>query len=103
MVEISTSEKKWQPGDDLTADQASEFEIERPRPSAKKVPIWKRVRGSSLLAFIILFGALFLRWVDPLYVETLRNKTFDTYQRLSPTPIKPYPVAIIDLDEKALA
>jgi adenylate cyclase len=103
MVEISTSEKQWQPGDDLTADQANEFEIERPRPSAKKVPIWKHVRGSTLLAFIILFGALFLRWVDPLYVETLRNKTFDTYQRLSPRPIKPYPVAIIDLDEKSLA
>ena len=103
MAGTSASEKGWQPGDELTAEQAGDFEIERHKPLPKKIPIWRRVRGSTLLAIIILLGALVLRWADPVYVETLRNKTFDTYQRLSPRPIKPYPVAIIDLDEKSLA
>ena len=44
MAGTSASEKEWQPGDELTAEQAGDFEIERHKPQQKKIPIWRRVR-----------------------------------------------------------
>jgi adenylate cyclase len=51
----------------------------------------------------ILVGALALRWVDPLPLQTLRNLTFDSYQRLKPRAYDPSsPVVIATIDEKSL-
>ena len=58
---------------------------------------------TSLVCIAILIGGLLGRIIDPPAVETLRVKTFDLYQRLSPRPIGEYPVGIIDIDEKSLA
>ena len=58
---------------------------------------------TSLVCIAILIGGLLGRIIDPPAVETLRVKTFDLYQRLSPRPIGDYPVGIIDIDEKSLA
>ena len=58
---------------------------------------------TSLVCIAILIGGLLGRVIDPPAVETLRVKTFDLYQRLSPRPIGEYPVGIIDIDEKSLA
>jgi adenylate cyclase len=96
-------ETEWQPGDDVPLDMAGKVTLERPKPPTKKTPLWRRVRTSTLLAFLLLFGALSLRVADPVQIETLRNKAFDQYQRYFPRPAKNYPVAIIDLDEKALS
>ena len=38
MAGTSASEKEWQPGDELTAEQAGDFEIERHKPQQKKFP-----------------------------------------------------------------
>lgn len=94
---------EWQPGDDVPLDQAGEFELERPKPPSRKTPWWRKFRAGTLLAWGVLIGALVLRWVDPIVIETLRNKAFDVYQQLDPRPEGKYPVAIIDLDEKALS
>ena len=51
----------------------------------------------------ILIGALGLRAVDPLPLQTLRNLTFDSYQRLKPRQYDPnVPVVIAAIDEKSL-
>ncbi len=51
----------------------------------------------------ILIGALGLRAVDPLPLQTLRNLTFDSYQRLKPREYDPsVPVVIAAIDEKSL-
>jgi len=51
----------------------------------------------------ILIGALGLRAVDPLPLQTLRNLTFDSYQRLKPRAYDPsIPVVIATIDEKSL-
>ena len=64
---------------------------------------WWRLKPVTLLCLAVLVGALVVRIWDPDFVEGLRVKTFDLYQRLEPRPVKPYPVAIIDIDEKSLA
>ena len=64
---------------------------------------WWRLKPVTLLCLAVLAGALVIRIWDPDFVEGLRVKTFDLYQRLEPRPVKPYPVAIIDIDEKSLA
>ncbi len=64
---------------------------------------WRRIRPVTLLCLALLLVGLAVRIFDPPFVETLRVKTFDLYQRIAPRPAKPYPVAIIDIDEKSLA
>jgi len=59
-----------------------------------------------LVGYALLFGFLFLRYVDPYPVEFVRLKTFDWYQQLKPRDIPPpqgKPVTIIDLDEDSFA
>jgi adenylate cyclase len=58
-----------------------------------------------LLPLLILVGAVFLRIQDGYIVTELRNRVFDTYQRLQPRPYPAdaqVPVRILDIDEESL-
>lgn len=50
-----------------------------------------------LCAAVAVFAA------DPFFVKALRLIAFDSYQRLAPLPEKPFPVRIVDIDERSLA
>ena len=57
-----------------------------------------------LIPGLLLLGAIFLRFNDPLPVQYLRNLVFDTYQRLAPRIYDPaLPVRVADIDEKSIA
>jgi adenylate cyclase len=58
---------------------------------------------ARLIGLLILGGLLLLRIADPVFVQTLRNQSFDFFQRAGPREYKPLPVAIVDIDEKSLA
>ena len=58
---------------------------------------------TQVLGLALLAGLLSLRIWDPAAVETLRNQSFDLYQRILPRPYRAAPVAIVDIDEKSLA
>src|SRR5919106_3580837 len=51
----------------------------------------------------ILLNLVVLRAGDPLFVSTIRDMTFDQYQRLSPRPHVEPPVRIVDIDEASLS
>ena len=57
----------------------------------------------TLICIAVMVLGLVIRIFDPPMVESLRVKTFDLYQRISPRPVADYPVGIIDIDEKSLA
>lgn len=58
---------------------------------------------AALIALAVLAGGLTLRYLDPWFVEMVRLRTFDAYNRIEPrTPPERSPVVIIDLDEKSL-
>lgn len=56
-----------------------------------------------LLPLLVLVGALSLRASDPLPLQELRNKVFDTYQHIEPREWTPGPVVIVDIDDESLA
>lgn len=58
---------------------------------------WGRLSG-----FLLVFALLGLRIVDPIFVERLRLQAFDQFQRLNPREITPYPVVILDIDDRSL-
>ena len=51
---------------------------------------------------LILVAAVLLRVQDGYIVTELRNRVFDTYQRLQPRPYLDPPVRILDIDEESL-
>lgn len=51
----------------------------------------------------ILLNLVLLRAGDPLFVRTIREMTFDQFQRLSPRPHVEQPVRVVDIDEESLA
>ncbi|WP_263828740.1 CHASE2 domain-containing protein [Ruegeria aquimaris] len=51
---------------------------------------------------MLVFSLLTLRIVDPIFVERLRLQAFDQFQRLNPREIAPFPVAILDIDDRSL-
>src|SRR5437667_10211997 len=55
-----------------------------------------------IIPFLILLGALALRFHDPQVIVELRNRVFDLYQRIEPRPFLPQPVRILDVDEDSL-
>ncbi len=55
-----------------------------------------------LIPLLILLGAVFLRMQDGYFATELRNRVFDTYQRLQPRPYLNPPVRILDIDEESL-
>ncbi len=61
-------------------------------------------RGSDILiGALVLIGALYVRNLDPVPIQQLRNLAFDTYQRLAPRAWSPeFPVRIAAIDESSL-
>lgn len=55
-----------------------------------------------LIPLLILVAAVLLRVQDGYIVTELRNRVFDTYQRLQPRPYLDPPVRILDIDEESL-
>ncbi len=69
-------------------------------------PLWRRLvpTTGTMVALSLLLAAFSIRIADPAWLESMRVRTFDLYQRLSPRPtLKTQPVVIIDIDEKSLA
>lgn len=54
-------------------------------------------------ALTILLALVALRAFDPVPVEELRLRIFDSYQRLAPRAPSDQPVVIVDVDEQSLA
>ncbi len=55
-----------------------------------------------IFPLLVLLGALVLRFEDVSVISNLRNRVFDTYQRLQPRPYLNPPVRILDIDEDSL-
>lgn len=55
-----------------------------------------------VLSGLIIFVALELRFLDPVFLENLRLRSFDVYQQLKPRNYKPVPVRFVDLDDESL-
>src|SRR5215203_536637 len=56
------------------------------------------------LVFVLIGGALLLRYADPFFVRALRLIAFDYYQRLDPETWDPkLPIRIVDIDETSLS
>ena len=68
-------------------------------------PRWRRLAptAGTLVALFLLLAAFSLRILDPGWVESVRVRTFDLYQRLAPRESATHPVVIVDIDEKSLA
>jgi adenylate cyclase len=63
----------------------------------------RRIGMARLIGLLLLVGLLALRAWDPTPLQILREKTFDVYQFLAPTPATDHKVAIVDIDEASLA
>ena len=67
------------------------------------------IRLRSGLVYIALVSALvaaaiFVRYLDPFFVQALRLIAFDNFQRIDPETYDPnLPVRVVDLDEESLA
>jgi adenylate cyclase len=57
----------------------------------------------ALVATLVLSAVTFLRAVDPAPIAQIRDRTFDTYQKLQPRPYTDFPVRVVDIDEASLA
>ncbi|NIR61648.1 MAG: CHASE2 domain-containing protein, partial [Gammaproteobacteria bacterium] len=65
---------------------------------------WWKPSIAALIAFAVLAGGLLLRYVDPWFVEMVRVRAFDAYNRMEPRqPQGESPVVIVDIDEKSLS
>ena len=53
---------------------------------------------SRLFGIALLVGLLALRIFDPVFVQTVRNQSFDLYQRIHPREFSKFPVAIADIE-----
>ncbi len=65
--------------------------------------MWKRRFIPVLIGLIVVALLGWLRLADPYPVQTLRDLTFDSYQRIHPREGQDFPVRIIDIDEASLA
>ncbi len=63
-----------------------------------------RLRAAySPLVLLVLFGAVFLRVLDPPFIAQFRLQVFDAFQRIAPRASNPdKPVIIIDIDDESL-
>ncbi len=55
------------------------------------------------LPLVILAAAVAVSFQEPLFLTDLRDRVFDSYQRLKPRVYQPSPVRIVDIDEESLA
>jgi adenylate cyclase len=92
--------------DDTTAPDAKangDTSARKKKRRSSRGPWWKP-GVATLLALAVMGGGLFLRYLDPWFVEVVRVKAFDAYNRAEPrTPQDKSPVIIVDIDEKSLA
>ena len=61
-----------------------------------------RVGIGRMVGLALLFLLLAVRIGDPDIVQTLRNQSFDLYQRIHPRQFIKQPVAIVDINEASL-
>ena len=67
------------------------------------------IRLRSGLVYIALVSALvaaaiFIRYLDPFFVQALRLIAFDHFQRIDPETYDPnLPIRVVDIDEESLA
>jgi len=67
------------------------------------------IRLRSSLAYItlvlaLLAAAIFIRYLDPFFVQALRLIAFDHFQRIDPETYDPnLPIRVVDIDEESLA
>lgn len=64
--------------------------------------LFESVAFARLFALMLIAFAIFVRVVDPIPVQLVRNLTFDLYQRIAPRTPEPLPVAIIDIDDASI-
>ncbi|CAN5276662.1 adenylate/guanylate cyclase domain-containing protein [soil metagenome] len=70
----------------------------------RRIRRWARRFGvARTLCVALLLMLALLRIADPMPVEELRVRTFDTYQVIKPRVKTARPVTIVDIDEKSLA
>jgi adenylate cyclase len=71
--------------------------IRRPRTSLR--------RSAVVLAIAVLTSVSLaeLRILDPAFVQAVRERTLDTYQRYRPREYRDLPVRVVDIDERSLA
>jgi len=65
------------------------------RGRIKAVP---RLLGATLAAAMAV-----LAWINPIFLEDFRQRTFDVFLRQAPTTPGPTPIYIVDIDSKSLA
>lgn len=65
----------------------------------------RRLSSPRVIGFLVLAGLWLVLQMQTDAVRTLKWRTFDLYQTLNPLPqaAPPWPVVIIDIDEKSLA
>lgn len=71
------------------------------------MPKWsKRLTGKrslvTLSALLVLILFTLIRVLDPAFLTSVRELTFDYYQRFNPRPHQPAPVRIVDIDEASI-
>ena len=68
------------------------------------IPRWfkRRIGYARLLCLGLLVGFAALRVLDPIPIEEIRVRTFDTFQRIDPRKKTIRPVTIVDIDDKSL-
>ena len=59
-----------------------------------------RAVGAAIATLVLLTS---LRAYDPRIVTELKERTFDTYQRLKPRAYTDLPVRIVDIDEASIS
>jgi adenylate cyclase len=62
----------------------------------------KRVLVAAVACLVLAFMTG-MRSVDPEFLKSLRELTFDYYQRMKPRDFQPAPVRIVDIDEASIA
>lgn len=62
----------------------------------------RRIGYARLLCLGLLVGFAALRVLDPIPIEEIRVRTFDTFQRIDPRKKTIRPVTIVDIDDKSL-
>jgi adenylate cyclase len=62
----------------------------------------RQIRSARVMCVALLFALLFLRIADPLPLQELRLRAFDTFQVIQPRIAQERPVVIVDIDEKSL-
>ena len=56
-----------------------------------------------LVPCLLMLGLVSMRVADPQFLEMLRYKSFDAYQKAWPKPQENLPIYVVDVDDKSLA